>query len=85
MEIALNLTGRATRIVLPADEPGPEAWRQASVIYGVLRDLSDEGASTFPEGRICVSGRPIARVSYNGRVWPPEPWKSEQKPLWPAE
>jgi len=28
------------------------------------------------------TGALVARVSYNGKVWPPGPWAPEVKPLW---
>ena len=37
---------------------------EASRIYCETRDLSGEGASTFPVGRL-----PGHYISYNGRVW----------------
>ena len=40
----------------------------ASNTYGILRDESGEGASTFPDGRVIV-GKVSYRISYNGRVW----------------
>ena len=30
------------------------------------------------------AGKLIARVSYNGRVWPPDSWKPGMMPLWEA-
>ena len=38
---------------------------EASLKYQELRDLSEEGASTFPQGRVTGG----YRISYNGRVW----------------
>lgn len=32
-----------------------------------------------------VRGRIVAVVSYNGRVWRPEPWTPESRPLWEPE
>jgi hypothetical protein len=47
-----------------------ETLEEASRVYCKLRDESDEGSSTFPEGRLYdTSGEQIAYVSYNGRVW----------------
>jgi hypothetical protein len=37
---------------------------EASRIYCKQRDLSGEGASTFPEGKVDKY-----RISYNGKVW----------------
>lgn len=41
----------------------------ASAAYQQARDLSGEGASTFPAGIIDRDGVMFATVSYNGRVW----------------
>lgn len=38
------------------------------------------GGSLFDAEGVCV-----ARVSYNGKVWPLGKWKSGDKPLWPSE
>jgi hypothetical protein len=54
----------------------------ASAMYSAARDKSGLGASKFREGRIVdVNGNPVARISYNGRVWPVEDWHVGQKPL----
>lgn len=54
----------------------------AADLYSEHRDASGEGASTFPPGRVFdESGRPIARISYNGRVWPPARWQPGMAPL----
>ena len=51
-------------------------------MYCAARDASGFGASAVPDGRIVTaSGRLVARISYNGRVWPPEPWHAGQRPL----
>ena len=37
-----------------------------------MRDISgqyDLGGGNWNGGQICEEGRPLARVSYNGRVW----------------
>lgn len=54
---------------------------QASLLYGQYRDASLEGASTFPDGSILDGRRTVARVSYNGKVWPPARWSPDQGPL----
>lgn len=54
---------------------------EASDRYCAERDESGEGASTFPDGRIMENGTLKARISYNGRVWAPEPWASGDTPL----
>jgi hypothetical protein len=43
-------------------------FAQASEIYCTERDMSGEGASTFPEGTIIGANGPH-HVSYNGKVW----------------
>lgn len=54
----------------------------ASAMYSAARDKSGLGASKFREGRIVdVNGNLIARISYNGRVWPAEQWFVGQQPL----
>lgn len=54
----------------------------ASAMYSAARDKSGLGASKFREGRIVdVNGNLIARISYNGRVWPVEEWFVGQQPL----
>lgn len=50
-------------------------YADASKTYAAERDASGEGCSTFPEGALTLDGQPVARVSYNGRVWPPETGK----------
>jgi len=59
---------------------------QASQMYSAARDhkmRGSGGASRTPDALIVTaSGKPVARISYNGRVWPPEPWHPDQKPLY---
>ena len=55
---------------------------QASEMYCTARDASGMGASKVPEAMIVTaSGRAVARVSYNGRVWPAEPWTPDMRPI----
>lgn len=54
---------------------------EASAEYAKERDASGEGASTFPAGTIMQNRRKIAHVSYNAKVWPPEPWTPKLAPL----
>lgn len=55
---------------------------QASQMYCKARDASGFGASKVPEGVIVTAdGRKVARISYNGRVWPAEDWHPEMKPI----
>ena len=55
----LTLTiGRRFKLVVASLE-------EASRVYQTKRDESNEGASTFPDGRVTGG----YRISYNGRVW----------------
>lgn len=56
-------------------------FAHASEEYAKEREASQEGASTFPEGRIMRGGRKVARVSYNAKVWGPAPWHAGDVPL----
>jgi hypothetical protein len=57
------------------------AFAEASAVYARVRDLSLEGASTFPDGTIHDGRRIIARVSYNAKIWPPTKWHQGLEPL----
>ena len=52
--------------------------------YEAVRDASRAGASTFPTPKLFRSGcgKPCARFSYNGRIWPDEPWREGLVPLY---
>lgn len=59
---------------------------QASAMFCAARDRAAfngrGGASrTPPVLVVSETGREVARISYNGRVWPPGEWHSGQKPL----
>lgn len=58
------------------------SFAEASAIYSDARDRSGKGYSTWPDGTVLEGGKVIARVSYNGRVWAPGPWKSDAVPLY---
>ena len=46
--------------------------KQASEMYCTARDASGLGASQMPPATIVdEAGAPVARISYNGCVWPP--------------
>lgn len=49
------------------------SFQHAQELLCSLRDASDEGVSTFGDGRIYEEGKRnfVARVSYNGRLWSP--------------
>lgn len=55
---------------------------QACLDYIAKNEL---GSGNWAGGEVTRGPELVARVSYNGKVWPPEPWHSGQKPLWPAE
>ncbi|MFB0874995.1 MULTISPECIES: hypothetical protein [unclassified Sphingobium] len=82
-------------IIEPDAQPGPMILRQrgfpdlalddfadVSRRFCARRDASGLGASSFPDASILRDGRPVARVSYNGRVWPPGPWDPASQPLY---
>lgn len=74
MRYVLTIPGRI--------DPRPAAsFEEASRIYSALRDESGEGYRTWPEGYIADYGVNVARLSYNGRVWPMDEWKPGMKPL----
>lgn len=55
---------------------------RASEMYCEARDASGLGASDVPEAKVVnESGKSIARISYNGRVWPSQPWHPGQEPI----
>lgn len=56
-------------------------FAEASAIYDAMRSASGQGMRTFPDGEIVADGEPIARVSYNAKVWPVEPWFPGQQAL----
>lgn len=59
-----------------------ESLARASEMYCTARDASGDGASKVPEAKVVTAdGRPVARISYNGRVWPPAPWFDGMQPL----
>ncbi len=58
------------------------AYRAACLRHEIEKG---QGSSTMPEGRVYdVTGEPrlVARVSWNGRVWPPGPWLPTMEPLY---
>lgn len=60
-----------------------DGLQQASEMYCAARDASGKGASKTPDGKIVTAnGTLVARVSYNGRVWPPEAYRADQQPLY---
>lgn len=51
--------------------------------YLHLRDRSGAGASQFSDGWVLDqnTGQTVARISYNGRLWHPRPWRSGDVPV----
>lgn len=56
--------------------------KEASEAYVTLRDESDEGMRTWPQGDVLLDGITVGRISYNGRVWEPEVWHPDSKLLY---
>jgi hypothetical protein len=58
------------------------SFEQASAMFCKARDVAGEGASRTPSVRIVTeNGAELARISYNGRVWPAGEWKPGTLPL----
>jgi hypothetical protein len=57
-------------------------YREASDLYCSQREQSGLGSSEFPGGTVLGADIPFARISYNGRVWPVEPWHPGMVPLY---
>lgn len=58
-------------------------FADASAIYSAARDRSGLGSSRFPGVEITDdAGTPVARISYNGRVWPAGPYTPGAEPLY---
>lgn len=55
---------------------------EASRRYCERRDQTGLGASTFPEATLLHEGVIIGRISYNGRIWHPIPWRPGDKPIY---
>lgn len=54
----------------------------ASTMFCNARDASGLGASNVPEAFVVDDhGKRVARISYNGRVWPPGEWKAGMVPI----
>lgn len=55
---------------------------EAAAIYSAARDKAGLGASKWMDATVTDdTGKPVARISYNGRIWPPEPWFPGMAPL----
>lgn len=57
-------------------------WADASSAFSARREMSGLGASEFPEGALHLAGVAIARVSYNGRIWPLGEWTRRSEPIY---
>lgn len=56
---------------------------QASAMFCTARDKSGYGASQMPRVTIVSeAGREIARISYNGRIWPAGDWTPASAPIY---
>ena len=57
--------------------------QEASEMFCAARDKSGHGASRTPDVTIVDErGETVARISYNGRVWPVGEWTPDQKPIY---
>lgn len=79
---AILKIGRARFAMRNDIGPVENLYEEASRVYRSQRDKSGEGGSTFPEGVIVLDNADIARISYNGRVWPMDAWRPDQNWLW---
>jgi hypothetical protein len=60
-------------------------FAEASVLCRTYITENDLGASDWAGGDVRDhTGARVARVSYNGRVWPPGDWQPGIAPLWEA-
>lgn len=60
-----SLQGASAAVLSHIGHMGSQEWYGSSLRVG---DVYDQG-------------KLVARVSYNGRVWPPGPWRPGMKPL----
>ena len=58
-------------------------FEEASKKYSFARDEAQLGSSELPKAKLVdESGKVVAHVSYNGKVWAGETYKSGQEPLY---
>jgi hypothetical protein len=57
-------------------------FAEASKVFCERREESGLGFRDFVDGFVYEGKKKVARISYNGRVWPPGPYKEGQVPLW---
>ena len=56
--------------------------RDAQIAYIGAREASELGASRFMPGEVFdEAGQHVARISYNGRLWAPEPLEAGKPPV----
>lgn len=58
-------------------------YADASAQYAALRDISNEGGRTWPNGMIFEEGakKASAYISYNAKVWPGAKYDAKAVPL----
>ncbi len=59
-----------------------QSFSEMSATFCAIRDRLGVGSSRLADVFITDNGEKIARISYNGRVWAPEPWVSGMVPLY---
>lgn len=59
-----------------------ETLAAASRIYCTIRDRSVAGASSFAGVLLHKDGKPVGRISYNGRVWASLEYTPNETPLY---
>ncbi|BAK66613.1 hypothetical protein SLG_19380 [Sphingobium sp. SYK-6] len=59
-----------------------ETLADASRRYCERRDKTCLGASAFPEAELMRDGVIVGRISYNGRIWHPIPWRPGDRPIY---
>lgn len=60
------------------------SFEDASQKWCEFRDTTGAGASEIGEDVMIYdqTGTPVARISYNGKIWPPVEWKPGLEPLY---
>lgn len=65
----------------PAEVPVANLAEASAAAQAYIKAF-DLGGGNFPHAKVYnAAGVEVARVSYNGRVWPPGPFRSDMKPL----
>lgn len=59
-----------------------ETLAEASRRYCERRDRTGLGASAFPDATLIREGIVVGRISYNGRIWHPIPWRPGDRPIY---